>query len=76
MIKRKRKITKEKIKKPKTKLKEKFKEVKVQERVEKALESYDKDKVLRNAKVLKLFKHNKKYRQYEIIISLEEYEKI
>ncbi len=37
---------------------------------------FDKDKILKQAKEAGLFKHNKMYGKWEIIISAEEYEKI
>ncbi len=72
MVRPKRKITKEKIKRPK----EKIKEVDITKKIEKAFETCDKDSILRDAKDFGLFKYNKKYRQWEIIIPLDEYEKI
>ena len=67
MAKRKRKITKEEVGK---------REVKIEKAIEKVKETYDKDKIIKKAKNMGLFSYNKKYRQYEIIIPLEEYEKI
>lgn len=52
------------------------KSVEVKKKVKKAILTYDKDKVIKLAKDTGLFKYNKKYRQWEIIIPLEEYEKI
>lgn len=64
---KKRKIIVEKISK---------KKVKIKTEIKKAVESYDRNKILKNAKTIGLFSYNKMYRQYEIIIPLEEYEKI
>ena len=43
---------------------------------EKSTKKVDEKKVLKLAKKLGMFKYNKYYRQYEIIIPIEEYEKL
>ena len=42
----------------------------------KSTEKVDEKKVLKLAKKLGIFRYNKYYRQYEIIVPIEEYEKL
>ncbi len=62
---RKKIITPEKVDKP----------VKVKKEIEEAVLN-NKDEILKQAKNAGLFKYNKMYRRWEIIILLEEYDKI